>query len=528
MFVVRSARPPEVTRAVVTLAAALAGCAPEESSEPEPTTLTTLPALPAAEAAANDASDPDSAPDNTEGGNLDLDGVPNEGQAPTDAEAFITDVRVGVHPRVKTVIFVAWTQTEPTDDVWLEFAFEAGDVMRSRAVSGAVGAHEDVLLGVPGSTAVTFRVVASSGSDQVATREYRGATEAVPSGMPVPEVLAYEPALASPERWLLGAVEDSDGGCNGQSCYYHTIFWLYIMDRKGRIVWYYADPASNATSSFQRIARDGGYIWIEKRPFGGGGQRGVLKMTLDRKYMEQIMVPGLSDAIDVTTSGSLLYDVERRDDQPSQLREMTADGDVRSIWSCHAEFGPEFRCYSNTVNWNERDDTVLMSFPYENTVAEIDRESGELVASYGDAPGSYDFSPETWGFEFQHFPNITADGTLLVSSHMPGFSETEEPVRFQHAFMEFEIDRDSRTLVERWIYNEGPEWAMYKGMAIRLGGGNTLANYGTGGVIREITPDKQTAFMVKFDSRAGNDFFNKMVGHNVLVDDLYALNSGPR
>jgi hypothetical protein len=169
-----------------------------------------------------------------------------------------------------------------------------------------------------------------------------------------------------------------------------------------------------------------------------------------------------------------------------------------------------------------------MSFPYENTVVEIDRQSGELVASYGDAPGSYAFSPETWEFEFQHFPNITPDGTLIVSSHMPGYSDTEEPVQNQHAFMEFEIDRPNRTLVERWIYNEGPEWAMYKGMAIRLEGGNTLANYGTGGVIREITPDKQTAFMVKFDSEQGNDFFNKMVGHNVFVADLYALNGGPR
>ena len=84
------------------------------------------------------------------------------------------------------------------------------------------------------------------------------------------------------------------------------------MDRQGRIVWYYADAASNATSSFQRIARDGEYIWIEKRPFGGSGTRSVLKMTLDRQYSETIAVPGLSDCIDVTTDGSLLYDAQQR------------------------------------------------------------------------------------------------------------------------------------------------------------------------------------------------------------------------
>ena len=67
---------------------------------------------------------------------------------------------------------------------------------------------------------------------------------------------------------------------------------------------------------------------------------------------------------------------------------------------------------------------------------------------------------------------------------------------------------------------------MYKGMVILLPNGNYLANYGTGGVIREITPDKKTAFYVKFDVTTGDDFFNKMVGNNVLIDDLYALNGG--
>jgi hypothetical protein len=380
-----------------------------------------------------------------------------------------------------------------------------------------------VVIGVPGDTDVTVRVVVARNGVQFSTRDYAGRTEPVPAGMPRPEVLEYVPELASPNRWLLGAVEDSDGGCNNQSCFYHTTFWLYVIDRQGRIVWYYADPASNATSSFQRIARDGEYLWIEKRPFGGGGQRGVLKMTLDREYYEEIAVPRLADAIDVTDDGSLLYNV---DGQGAELREMTPDGQVRSIWSCSQAFGNGVQCYSNTINWNPIDDTVLMSFPYQNTVVEIDRQSGELVGQYGDAPGSYAFSPASWEFEFQHFANITPDGTLLVSSHMPGFEVTEQPVAGQHAFLEFEIDRENRTLVEKWVYNEGPEWAMYKGMAMRVPGGNTLANYGTGGVIREITPDKRTAFRVKFDSALGNDFFNKMVGHNFLLDDLYALNGG--
>jgi hypothetical protein len=76
------------------------------------------------------------------------------------------------------------------------------------------------------------------------------------------------------------------------------------------------------------------------------------------------------------------------------------------------------------------------------------------------------------------------------------------------------------------MYNQGQEWAMWKGMAVKLANGNVLANYGSGGVIREITQDKATVFHVKFDDPDGDDFYNKYVGNNVFVADLYALNGG--
>jgi hypothetical protein len=446
-------------------------------------------------------------------------GSAGSGAASTGDE-FVTGVNITVHPQASTILVVTWTQSKAAERTWLEFTFPGGTVMTSRPAPGVTGSHRDVVLGVPAATNVTVRIVSQQAEVDYKTTDYEATTGALPKGIPLPQIISFDPALASRDRWMFGAVENSDGGCTNNSCYYHTTFWLYIMDRQGRIVWYYADPLSNATSSFQRVARDGEYIWIEKRPVTRGGTRQVLKMTLDRAYSETVPVPGLADCIDVTTDGSLLYDAA------NQLRQMNADRTVRTIWSCGAHFGTGFNCYSNTVNWNASTDTVFMSFPYENTVVEIDRKTGALVGQYGDAPGSYTFSPATSGLEFQHFPNITADGTLLVSSRMPGFSNGTRPVANQHAFMEFEIDRANRRLVEKWIYREGPEWAMYKGMAIRLPNGNTLANYGTGGVIREITPEKQTAFQVKFDAPAGSDFFNKMVGHNVLIDDLYALNGG--
>jgi hypothetical protein len=432
-------------------------------------------------------------------------------------DEYVSGVTVTVNPMVNTILVVSWTQAKAAEQVWLEFSFAGSSVMTSRMAAGATGAHKDVVLGVPGSTAVNVRIVSRQGGVDYKTRDYMGTTGAVPSGMPVPMISMYDATLASPDRYMFGAVENA-GGCTNRSCYLVGPYWVYIMDRQGRIVWYYSDTTSNAATSFPRVARDGEYIWIDK---ARTGTRSVHKTTLDRTtFTQTVAVSGLSDAIDVTTDGGLLYEVN------GDLRELTKAGTTRNIWSCRTAMGSSYNCYSNTVNWNPTDDTVLMSFPEPNTVVQINRATGTLVATYGDFAGSYTFSPATWSFEFQHFPNITAAGTLLVSTHLSAFPEGSAAGANQHAFVEFTIDRTAKRLTEKWSYT-GAYWPLSRGMAMRLANGNTLVNYGTNGIIQEITADKKIVFQVKFDHPTGtNDFYNRLVGHNVLINDLYALNGG--
>jgi len=445
------------------------------------------------------------------------------GTAAGNGDDYVSNVQVTVHATTKTILVVTWTQLKAADTTSLEFSFAGSSLMKSRAVAGATGAHRDVVLGVPGSTAVTLRIVSRVGTTDYQTKDYTGTTGAVPSGMPKSVVMSYDATRASPERYMFGSVEDSAGGCTDCTCYYHYTFWLYIMDRQGRIVWYLADATSNTISAFPRVARDGEYIVFEKRPASGTGMPVVIKMSLDGQYMATVQAPGLSDCFDITTDGSILYDTS------ADLKEITKAGTSRTVWSCRTAFGASYNCYSNTINWNPADDSIMFSMPDPNTVVQIDRKTGTIIGQYGEKSGSYTFSPSKWQFGFQHFPNITSAGTLLVSSHMPGFGMHETPAGAnQHAFMEFTIDRANKQLVEKWIY-VGAEWPRAKGMAIRLANGNTLANFGEGGVIRELTPDMQTVFYVKFDVATGSDFFNKMVNNNVFVDDLYALNgTGPK
>ncbi len=431
-------------------------------------------------------------------------------------DSYVSGVSVAVSPMVNTILVVTWTQAIAAEQVWLEFSFAGSSVMTSRMVAGATGPHRDVVLGVPGSTAVTVRIVSRQAGVDYKTRDYPGTTSAVPSGMPLPTVMSHDTTLASSARWILGAVENA-GGCTNGSCYFVGPYWVYIMDRQGRIVWYYADTTSNAATSCPRVARDGEYIWIDK---ARTGTRSVLKTTLDRTTFSQtVAVPGLSDAIDVTTDGALLYDTN------AELREMSKAGTIRTIWNCRTQLGAGYNCYSNTISWNPTDDTILMSFPEPNTVRQFNRQTGAILATYGDAAGSYAFSPSTWSFEWQHVPNITPQGTFLVSTHLSAFPDGSSAGANQHAFVEFTIDRTGMRLVEKWSY-VGAYWPQSRGAATRLGNGNTLVNYGTGGVILELTADKRIAFQAKFDVATGSDFFNRMLGDTVLVDDLYTLNGG--
>lgn len=441
-------------------------------------------------------------------------GVALDTAASVAGDDFVSNVKITVHPQTKTILLVTWTQVVPADRTWIEFSFAGAEPMRSRGSEGTVAAHRDVILGVPEETLVDVRVVSRVGGTDYRTSIYQGTTGAIPAIMPRPTFVSYDAKLATPARWMFGAVEDSVGGCTDFTCYYNSLFWVYIMDRQGRIVWYWTDPTSDSSHAYPRLALDGEYIVVD---YGRVGDTGVVKMTLDRAYYEWVPIPYVDDAVNVTADGSILYM------SGGVLRELGRDGTARSIWRCPSE---HMECYCNAVHWNAKDDTVLLSFPGPSIVVEVDRKTGDVVGQYGNLEGSYAFVPSGWLFQFPHSPTITPQGTLLVSTHLPEFPFGSPIGPNQHAFEEFEIDRAAATLTLKWSYSEAPEFAASKGFALRLAGGNTLVNYGSGGVIREVTADKKTVFEVKWDVPEGDDYFNKMVGENLLIDDLYALNGG--
>jgi len=424
---------------------------------------------------------------------------------------------------VQTVLVVNWVQDAAADSVWLRFTFENHEWYESPKKPGAGGRHRELVLGVPGQMDVTIQIVSQTVDGLIAC-ETHGTTGAVPDSVPRATVQSYDPSLASSNRWMIGSVEDTPKSTSK----YMGLFTVFIVDRRGRVVWYYLDQAWNPSMAYPRIGHDNTHIVIDRSVRNGTNDPSILKTTLDFEYFKEFPAPRLTDSMDVSDTGSLLYN------SYNWLIEQLPNGATRNIWNCR-QWGIDVGaaaierryCYSNSVAFNAVNDSVLLSFPNTNTVVEIDRQSGNLVGQWGDLPGSWAFDPPNLAIDWVHGANITPDGTLLLSSHAPGSGESNTPV--PHCFLEFELDRADRVAKLIWVYGGGrEEYPKWKGEAYRVPGGNTLVNYGTYGVIREVTPDGQTAWDVKWDADFSIDYINKMVGHSILIDDLYALCEGWR
>ena len=426
----------------------------------------------------------------------------------------VSDISLTIHPDITTVPVITWTQHEFAPSAWVQYSFDGRDWMRSPARSGGTGSHSQALFGVPSETEVTVRLVNDLDGRRLFSETWHTAvTGELPRELPQPSLKVWDRAATSPEGWVLTSLEFQTED------WYRGPWFLFILDREGRIVWYYPVPHSRCTMH-ARVALDGTHVLLEETTIyqGDNGEDSRLRrLTLSMGYDEEIPIPFLGSTFAETDEGTILFD-DYTEFPRTWLSELMPDGTRRPIWNC-TPWGVEFGlnvwgCDPNETIWVPGTDTVLWSMWGSDTVVEITRDTGELLHQFGRIEDGWQFDPLKSCFEMQHYPYYTDAGTLLVSTHTLS-APPEQRAR------EFVVDEHDQTLVEIWNYGEGVgRYARYAGEALRLDNGNTLINYGSGADLREVTHDKQVAWEVEWDD-------TYLVGHVSLIDDLYDLDRGP-
>ncbi len=425
-------------------------------------------------------------------------------------EPQVADASLAVHGTIGSIVVARWDQLAPAT-VSVEYSFDEGIWHASPAQEVGAGIQEVLLLGIPYDTEVTAHVVNDFGEGPLTDGDVGIRTDPPPEGAPEAVLVSSNPDAWDPQmRYMLGSIDEPDSGMLAD-------YWVFIVDRLGRLVWAVETEHFRMTIHAQP-SYDGHTILIDHNTFwaifDNGAASQVRRMTIDGAEVELIDTPGLHHPFTELADGTLAWGAIEGYDEV--IKELPPGGEPTPVWHCSDFHGsidgvPDSAyCASNTLRWNEEDDTYMMSFYSTETVAEIDRASGEVLRYFGHLPGAWTFDPGDSAFWWQHGCHYTADGTLLVSTrNLPHGDETH--VR------EYALDRETETLTQVWSFGEGEGvYGSEMGEADRLPGGNTLHNYGSGARVREISPDGVVVWDLLWEDSV-------FLGRTTALDDLYAF-----
>ncbi|MCK6506478.1 hypothetical protein L6R53_24415 [Myxococcota bacterium] len=424
-----------------------------------------------------------------------------------------------LHALVGAMFTVRWEQVEETDSTWVEYSVDPGEWRSTPTRAGAVGAHEQLVIGAPYEHEVTWRVVGARGEETASTDDHAIRTDDLP-----PEVARVTVDLGDPDAWdpdshfLLTSVSD-------QSAWSTSVhFWISILDRQGRYVWLYEAPRGIWTL-FVKPARDGGAILWDQPYYwtwDDNEDSQVHRMRLDGTIEHSWSTPWLHHSFDDLAPDTIAWNGVS--DDTDIVHVSVGDEAPTELWDCMewiegSEVSTGMRdesCANNALSWHEATDTILLSeFNHEMLVA-LDAGTGS-VDWYADPSRDLGLAvSDAW--YWQHDAHFVADGrVLLFSAEGAGFGGATGG----SGAYEYVLDEGEGTLERTWSVLSEDWVADWKGGATRLRAGNTLVNFGDFGGAREYTPAGEIAWEVNFDTSPSSSARNHWIGRTTFLDDLY-------
>jgi hypothetical protein len=423
----------------------------------------------------------------------------------------ISEVDVEVHEDITSILVVTWEQSAAAT-THLEFSWDVGVWHASPDVSREAGTQEELILGAPYESNVTFRIVATDGNDTVTTPDDLVGNGKKPVDLPSPIVIASNPALMD----TTGAPYFFAGIPGPGQSWAGAPWWAVIIDREGRFVWAVESPPERSFMH-ARVALDGKSLYLDHQSywptFDEGEAAEIEQTAIDGTVLHTFDTPGMHHPFTDMPDGSVAYGMTTDSYFNEHIVIVHRDGTTEDIFACEDwldEIGVFAFCASNTLAYHEPTNKFLFSHYPFGTIIEVDRTTGQVDRWWGQAETPWVFDPADSGFYWQHGGHITSTGTLLTSTDYDGPSGVETVVR------EYEIDDATKTLHE--VANYGVGEGLYGGVmgeAFYLPNGNVLHN--TGGVarIREYTPSGEVVWDILLNAGA--------IGRSMPIADLYAL-----
>lgn len=436
------------------------------------------------------------------------DGVPGDTGIDTTAEDTgsteappLSGLAWRLHEEMGSLVYVSWTQAS-AGTLHVEYSFDEGVWLSSPPRAFPAGQSEQLLVGIPFGTAAAWRVVHEGGGSVDGPEILTGPLS---ESFPVGTVTVSEPdGWLSEGRWLLTSISQAPRGWTG------GWYWVYILDRAGRVVWAKRAPDQHWVLFPQIAVTRDHFLWDDATAwsdFDHGAGSVVHKAWLDEE-IEVVSTPGLHHAFVQLPDGTLAWGSQAHGggEALAQLPPGAAEEEI--FWTAEEDWPGGctwFYCESNGLFYVEGTDSLLYSYYTNNSIVEVERSTGTSLWWAGDVRDGYAFDPPDSEFEWQHGLSYTEAGTLLLSSEH----------QRRTWLLEYEVDHAAETLRLVWSNDSGVK-ADTNGQAWRLDNGNTLHIVGSAGVIREVGAGDVDVWRVDY----GGDY---LLGQGEFVADLYTL-----
>jgi hypothetical protein len=442
------------------------------------------------------------------------------GCSPFEVDAYL-------HDRVNMLVQVNWT-TEEAGISWVEYGLSDDYGMVTPASEEPGTDHHFSLLGMPPLSDVFYRAVTEiDGRERSVTGTI--ATGGVPAATPDFDINVYDPEATSEEHYILGTA-------------FGELPWVYVIDREGNWLWYKgAETELDEGKNFIELNFERGTNNILYNSFltdHGEDDSNVTRVSIDRSVDEDIDTPLGHHAFTELPDGSIAYlGIDVRDyDVDGNGSEESVVGDVINIvppdggppttfWSTwdwrtpvrHDRWNSGFYpqggdwTHANSLHYYDASDTYLVSIRNFDVVLELDASTGEVLREFGGSDG-YTLTEGSREFNYQHDVSWTAEGHLLMIT-------TDDEARETSA-VEYAVDDGAQTMDEVWSHGDGEGlYVLVQGTARDLSNGNRMVNFGSSGVVREVTLEGEVVW--ELSVRAGAAF-----GNTVPFSDLWEPGRG--
>ncbi len=434
-----------------------------------------------------------------------LTGCPTDDDDSTAGDApVISDVEAEVSDTVTMVVTVRWT-TDVKTLGHVEFGVgEALDL--STPVQPLATSHEVTLLGLPGDSEASYRIVAES-TGGVTDGEIRSITTGpLPPELPNPTVTGsgHDGYMAVP---LLGSVSG-----------------VTVLDAAGKIVWFHLYEGE--LDLFRaRLSHDGESVLFNAADVSDepSADTEIVRISLDGSSVTGVTIPWLAHDFVELPDGTLtaialdIREVDGEDVRGDKLIEVAPDGTQTEIWSTFDCWDPaevvgtdpeSGWTWTNAIDYDPVADDYYVGIRNLSSIVKIDRETGACEWALGGAAATLEMAGGSSGFLHQHQFQVVGDSVVVF--------DNDGGAGLASRAIEYALDLDAGTAEQTWSYTADPPiYSFVLGDVNRFEDGDTLITWSVLGQIDRVTEAGESTWRL-------NTSMGYALGFNTVYADLYA------